>query len=1006
MEVFEDYDSFKKTYRIRIYNNLLIDLLFDKNTRDYIIEHDDGFFLADIASSPSNKLRNFYFNEETIPIYSKSKSVISRIISCGGDLYPNKIKLFDNEEFFSVISSYNLTEKFVDTITEEIHPSHSWNGPKKVEPESIDILKNLLLKYLRYLQKDFDNHINSISMIMNRIHHEWYEEFLGIILNDLKKFAKENIDFEFDTLFDSSYITYNNNYANFNKIESIINEFYGIDNLYYCPILIKSLVEKSTDRIKNRILISKEQLDWLHSYIFNSQAKEALLKDADSFMFKQLYLLYSKEFINYFLDDEGLSILDNSNKFNKSLSYYVPYDNLTNSNLFAKLLVKNYPKSSDYDSKIKKISKTFEDYKSIFNLLDRNIENKDYSYFYRIFKDLSSTNQLVYLKNNFVRLLGINNNDLFKGMKNKAYELFKNDVDIANWIFSAYDLANMLENKNDYSEEQFEIIFSNPTNISIIFNSGQLQEIYKNLLNLNILNINNIYMSDEFISKLRNANKLDKIFGIAKDIEIDIRKLMLNKESLIDIGEETIENNKNSLIFGNDKYPELKAGSKYFNFLCYTYNLKDKTLLFDILDFYLTNERYLSTFYILRSSLKKEDLKQYFTSRKDLITKIIKENKSNNIKFILGNLSKDELTCEFSKERENILLYCTSKDFHNIFINGPIDGYELSDDVLYSELFVEKFDTYYSNKELNDEYFQDIEKDITFANNDETKAKKIISKLREYCDLKINIEDSLLGFNDNFESYLKVLIMSGLDVYNFDFTRDMIDALLLNKRIKEVSLKYYGQNLEEKKSNVLNDIIRKSRENIVSSITNPLNKKAIPIEYKLDGKIVVIPTIVYDGDPYTFFVRRMHSGKHINTLKHKVGVECYSTITEKNRSVYYGDTGVKFGYVGIKPEDIVHVNSIDAISRSEINNRYKRTSLKYPEWVSMEELNRRTLRNGSYNEIRVKGKYRPEYTLSYDEPNVLTLRYSYNNNTTLVKVLRKAYPKAIENCEDIYSDWK
>ena len=243
-------------------------------------------------------------------------------------------------------------------------------------------------------------------------------------------------------------------------------------------------------------------------------------------------------------------------------------------------------------------------------------------------------------------------------MKNKAYELFKNDVDIANWIFSAYDLANMLENKNDYSEEQFEIIFSNPTNISIIFNGGHLQEIYKNLLNLNILNINNIYMSDEFISKLKNANKLDKIFGIAKDIEIDIRKLMLNKESLIDIGEEIIENNKNSLIFGNDKYPELKAGSKYCNFLCNTYKLKDKTLLFDILDFYLTNERYLSTFYILRRSLKKEDLKQYFTSRKDLITKIIKENKSNNIKFILGNLSKDELTCEFSKERENILLYC------------------------------------------------------------------------------------------------------------------------------------------------------------------------------------------------------------------------------------------------------------------------------------------------------------------------------------------------------------
>lgn len=72
----------------------------------------------------------------------------------------------------------------------------------------------------------------------------------------------------------------------------------------------------------------------------------------------------------------------------------------------------------------------------------------------------------------------------------------------------------------------------------------------------------------------------------------------------------------------------------------------------------------------------------------------------------------------------------------------------------------------------------------------------------------------------------------------------------------------------------------------------------------------------------------------------------------------------------------------------------------------MEELNRRTLCRGSYNEIRVKGIYIPEYNVSYDEPNERTLSCIHQLQRPLVLIKRKAYPNAIENCADIYEHLK
>lgn len=122
--------------------------------------------------------------------------------------------------------------------------------------------------------------------------------------------------------------------------------------------------------------------------------------------------------------------------------------------------------------------------------------------------------------------------------------------------------------------------------------------------------------------------------------------------------------------------------------------------------------------------------------------------------------------------------------------------------------------------------------------------------------------------------------------------------------------------------------------------------------------------------------------------------------------MYYGNSGIKFGYTIVNPDDIIQVNSFDTISQKSHDNKYVKPFIKYPEWVSMDELSKRTLAHGSYDELRIMGEYIPYFVVSYDDANELTLRYSHEHSTPMVKILRKSYPNAIEICEDPYSHWQ
>lgn len=941
---------------------------------------DDFDFLALIASSNYYIIKKIYFNEKTMMNISESCEFQEML--CRYNFFPNKIKFFDNVYFLKSLTVGNNTYYIVNNISNSIK-KHS------DEQELVDTLKNGLYKLIDYLKQDFIGNIKNISIFMEKLPDIFYKEFLSYISDNLKQIAIENKEMTFDEIFHNSYL------LSFKEIEIIINNFKGINNLYYSPSLIRNLIDKTSSFLKG-LVINDQEKDRLKNYIFNDYCKAMILKNLDNNLLEKLYMCFSNKVILYLLDDIGLKIIDENNKINELFSNNIPLDKLTESKIFAKLLIKKYSvERSFFDDDLTRTLKRFSCEESLFNLLNTYIESKDYNYFFRIFTELSGNAQDLYYKNNFEKILELNNDGLFKGMKKEVYEMFKDKVDIKKWTFSDSELYAILKNKESYSKEQLEYVFSNKENIHAILNSEYIDLLYEDILNLNISKLNKIYMSEEVLNVLRNLNKLDKIYKTISKLEIDIRPLLLNTNCLISVGEKVLEEYKIVYYVDFYKLPTSINNSYYGWFLLNVPNLKDTNVLFEILDFYLTNSKYLSTFYILKYHLENEVLKEYLNSRKDLITEIVKEN-SCDLNLILGNLPNNIRKNEFFKERENIAIYLDELNYFKIFHDDFNGQYRLDEKILKDERFILKFICSY----------QFTEESLRLVTDNEKLIKELVAKIDLYNDMKNKILRNLNDYTDEFKEYLQILMNSNVNIYEIEFLKDMADCIFFNKRIKEVYFKYKDMNLNRMKWEILSNVIKKSRENIASSLTNPLDKNIVYIEYTLNGEKVLIPTIIYDNENYTFLARRMETGKHFYDGSYRDKIESYSTITEKNRSMLYGDFGLKVGYIKVNPEDIIHINSFDSICLNPIESKYTELkSLKFPEWISMEELNERTLKRGRYNELRIKGKHIPDFVISYDEPDEKILRYSYEHNVPLVKILRKSYPNAIEHCDDPYGDW-
>lgn len=981
------YEEFKEKYQYSLNQSETINYLMNEEIKNYIIKNDSCGcdFLNGILLCDNEQLKNYYFDDrgiEKIVSLNRFYDLLTRYY-----YYPNKISFFNRTGIFKYLKNEKNTFHFVGKITEELK-SELKNENEDIE-ERNNQLTRLLRKYFDYLKEDFNGNIDYILVFMENVNANLYLQFLDEIRDSLIILAKENTDISFDKIFLNSYLFYK---KELRDIYDIASKFKGVDKLYYSTPIVLSMIDKAKKIGKENL--NEEETKQFHDYVFTNYAKEVILTHANSSILECLNTYFNEKTIEYFLDDDGLRIIGDNKRTSELLNAKIQFDKLVKSKIFLKILIeKNINNTEDFDLDIKRIyGGRLDNKKSIYYLLNNCIDLGQYEYFYRTFRVLSIENQLDYFKNN-LNLLEIENDNIYKGMKRGCYELFK--LDFSNISYSIRDLYDILCRVDDYSIEQIECIFSNNKNINeIIYNSTTyyIENMYKVLLMLNNHKLDSIYCSENVLSKLRTNEKIDSV--LTSSIEtVQKKDIFLNKNTLIDIGEEVKNEYLNEYICTYNKYPKISSQNKYANFLVLFDEIKNKSIKFSILDFYLTNIEYLHTFYVLRKTLNKNDLIEYLDSRSSLITNIIRDNKDYNIRFILGNLEPEILITQYCYERENWMLYCNYEEYHLIFDSST--KYKLSEETLKNDLFIEKFV----------DHGYDLKEELELSTDNKILINELVSKVNNY---KIMKDYIVTGLNDNeneFMTYLRILINSNINIYDIEFLDDMINVIFYNRRIADTYSKYNGIDYESKKLEILNDVKNSSCQDIVNSITNPLTEEIVNVEYELDGEKVIIPTIIYDRDKFTFLVRRMDSGRHINTENHKEKLEYYSTITEKNRSIFYGDSGIKFGYVKVKPSDIVQVNSFDAISQRSSKTKYTERYLKYPEWVSMEELNERTYNHHSYNEIRIYGKYIPDYVISYDEPSLKDLEYSRDNNAVLVKIPRKRYKDAIESCKDPYANW-
>ncbi len=962
----QDFDNETKT------------LLLREDIVDYIINNNSNtFILQKIANSDSLKLRDKYFSCENVKLLGE---IFKRIMT-QKPYSPNKVKLLDKDYILDILTT--CPDSFIKFIAENEKGTQ------------------IIIKLFNYYINDISKNKEILRCIINKLPEDVRIELFRENANTIDAFCKENEEFEFDYLFgyiDSLEYAINlieifdkmESFSWSNKfLEEIINSFY-----ISFPYGEESPL-KNNEKLKEFFWKDKIKATLLSNSIYETPYRE-LLK------------IYGEEFIDRYFDSDGIRIADEHNHtknvVNTVIGEAFNIDALIENQIILEFFSsKNLNDLDRYLERNSKITKS---------LLKCYLEVENYNAFYKVFSFLDNKSQMDWIgKNKESFIIHLEKSfEVFKGLKKDGYNIFKDyyQEEYRNFEFSEYELKRILDNyekgeESDYSYEQFEIIFTNRKNMEILLGTSKFGEIFLRVLNLNKKEVSKAYLDDWFIKRIIEEDKLEAIFtrsflSSKYELKHNKREFFTNKIILDEVREKSIENYNYHV---ENRTIEDIYYSTYFSEIR---RLKNEELLFEILDYLVENEVF-NGFALATDSngaIEEETVSKYYSSRRDLITKVINESQSGMIGKLFTNLRGDNLKREIFKERECIINHLNYEDFTTIFKYGLDGSYKISPENVDVDSVMKIFggDSYDLLKNLN--CFLDDKNLIEEIYNKVLGHEKIISAVSE------RLNDTV----EQYEIYLDIIESSSyfdsLTNEEKKFLMDMRTLIIERDYRSSLALwdEYQNAELEEIKLAILEKVKNQSRQNIISSLTD-LDKFDKKIQsYKFGEKVYNIPTIIFDGQPYNFIIRTLDSGRHYLDGSFRDKTACYSTIFQENRSAFYGNTKVKFGYSNIRPEDIEYVYPFDAISNNFHDHKYYPKGLKRPLWLSADELNRVAKRNRSYDELRIKGFYLPDFVVSYDEPNEKSVVAADTFDATMVKILRKSYPNSIEYTDDPYSNWQ
>lgn len=979
-----DWQVFRKELLDMINNSSsqLEDFLLNNKVKEYIFHNDRDKILGLIANLPSDKIRDFYFNEEDVNRLISLDKFQYNVLYLD-NYYPNKIKLLKQPYFLeSLIKRKYFLGMTLEYLIEEI------NSNNELKDLDISLKYKDVVQLMEYYLKNISAYLDILPSAFEKLPFELHKYLLLNDVDIIKSYAN-TVSFSLDFLFNS----YFKGYEGKNRLDELLEI---VDYYRECPNVCGSF--KLSDNIINsfyrRFYFNNDRNGEVESYrekivdyLNNKAVKLGFLKDSKYYDmdFSRLLFCSNIDIVKYYLDEEGIDILiKNDNKFSKLFKRDFDISFLFKEKYFAKALNENNVSKEKLDYYLNSTCSL----NNIYDLLNNFLKNGYYEKFYYVFSYLNDEMQLGYL-NRYKQLFVLNlskTNLLLKGCKKSCYYVFSNYINYEEYSYSDYELHEILENVTFYDNRQLIDIFTN--NVDNILNSESFSHLFVSILNLNIDEITDVYLSDDVQKKIRDNDLLKEMYRSLENLKCNYMKTFMIPENLQLVSNSTRE---------DEKWFELSDATirlySYFVFFQSIYEIKNNELCFKLLDYFLLEDCNLTCFYKIRTSLDVDGLKEYFDSRREIITNFIKENSNGELYKIFEGLSEEILEKEITKDRECLVYGLDASTFKEIFYYKLDGSYKLDGDDYDVERLISVLDNV---------YFPYIDKVFT---SDRIK-KEIKEGIESYKKIRETVLELLNDNSNDFRDYLIIIYSSSyferLDSKYITFINDIKELVFGHDYRKALELfeKYCGCDLEQIKLNILEEIENKSKESILSSLTDLSTCEETFEEHVVGDNKYKIRVIYFDGEDYQFLVRTMRSAEHLFNGNYVDKIDYYSTIYNDNRSMYYGNTYIKFGYCSMPLEDIVYMVPDDAICNNFDECKYGFKGALLPKWLSNDDFNRKTRAHGGYNEIRIKGLHIPDFVLSYDEPNDETVKYAGEHDVPMVKVLRKSYPNAIEFCED------
>ena len=354
--------------------------------------------------------------------------------------------------------------------------------------------------------------------------------------------------------------------------------------------------------------------------------------------------------------------------------------------------------------------------------------------------------------------------------------------------------------------------------------------------------------------------------------------------------------------------------------------------VFRMLDYALENEKYIN-FYLLMKPFSKTWISNlYYEVSKDKIRKIFNDDMKSDSFLALAFLEKEKFFDYFPYEEKRLFKNCNTK-IYKILIENEV----LPKEIIINDSFLEN----YKKLKINEQ----IEIVSLLINNEY--PKEFTDKLIELYNKKISSHNfEILTEDSNFKSCSYDLISK--------WKREIIDSSLYKKgEIKSDPLLIEilnSDNLFEKFDKDYFSILyfyylkcrNYSTESIVNSLykLNEFNSDVVEMKETKFNILARVKTSFDAKDLFESFEKRTFCG--------------YSILCENNFS-HYGDEPLFGYYSNVTPNLISHVFPKDSLSRSYA--KYEKDLSKWDStWLDIDDLNKKTYNNRTYNQLCIRTK--------------------------------------------------